>query len=658
MTPEFEIQAVNNLDRYVSILVGSSTHEYGINEFILGPKSSRYNSATKYIDTQLLLDGQQSINHLYSYGPGTKLSSFYVYGDVVDESRVKEAYRKAAMLTLVDLHVIPYLSDGAEGEACLRNKWIKSDPKGFPYLELPFSGISIVYPQLESQDYWHAARNIISIISADAQNFVNNTINSGRASGSTPDVIVCSTLSTGNLLDSVLDTLNKLLATQNALLAKILGAVDSILSNDQTLRKLAEFNPKLQKALNEANPQERWDISNLHAKDESNISAIPTEGFNAATPGEMAKNINDDVIFQYEFDGECPVDTYCDWYVFNRERPNLDYNFTFKAESCDNDATSNNCRNILLNNDQLEDFGGTKEAPTTPLSASPINLTFPYDANRKQYTGTFSVADLDGAYADYPYVLQIEEAQPEIEVYVDGVLLDKSDPVIELTCSEEGSSESKSITVKNIGLGKLYLEQSNEIFRGEWSLNEPFEGEFEALEISMGQSVTRTLTNSCSSTPAYLPGYVTLEDEYDNYNERASIRLQLEVIPPVDCVALEEQVLGAWSVGNNNLVLAEGGQGRYIGELADNLGNCPGPGVQPIEKHRDNGYCNYPVSWRIDKINGACFLREFGFYHFGYEEYRVFDPSLEDSTISDPVGSFKTYFSYDDGPGVSRIYSR
>lgn len=117
----------------------------------------------------------------------------------------------------------------------------------------------------------------------------------------------------------------------------------------------------------------------------------------------------------------------------------------------------------------------------------------------------------------------------------------------------------------------------------------------------------------------------------------------------------EQAVLGEWTVNNYNedgvshiytLVLFDGGDGRYIVE---------GPNGANKDGVDENGNSYYNVSWSIVKSNGRYFLKESGFWHYGYESYRTYDLSLEDVALTFPVTSFKTYTDFGT-PSLSRLY--
>lgn len=68
---------------------------------------------------------------------------------------------------------------------------------------------------------------------------------------------------------------------------------------------------------------------------------------------------------------------------------------------------------------------------------------------------------------------------------------------------------------------------------------------------------------------------------------------------------------------------------------------------------------NYSVTWQIAKINGKYHLREDGFYHYGFEQYRTFDISLPNNFLTKPITFFETYTDFGSGPeNAGRRYTK
>lgn len=109
----------------------------------------------------------------------------------------------------------------------------------------------------------------------------------------------------------------------------------------------------------------------------------------------------------------------------------------------------------------------------------------------------------------------------------------------------------------------------------------------------------------------------------------------------------QQAVIGTWTVfhiessESYDLTIQPNGEGYYYVENGANS---------------NNGY--YYISWEIYKYNGRYFLRENGFWHYGYETYRTFDTSLPNISLTYPVSSFKTYTDFGDGPSAGRIYTK
>lgn len=139
---------------------------------------------------------------------------------------------------------------------------------------------------------------------------------------------------------------------------------------------------------------------------------------------------------------------------------------------------------------------------------------------------------------------------------------------------------------------------------------------------------------------------------YDNLSlgkDRITIDARVKV--EIDSTPIyEAAVIGNWTVTN-----IESGQNRYL-TIEPN-----GEGYYFVEgSGGDDGLGNYFISWYIYKANGKYFLRESGFWHFGFEQYRTFDISLPDNFLTYPVSSFKTYTDFNNGedPNAGRLYSK
>lgn len=157
-----------------------------------------------------------------------------------------------------------------------------------------------------------------------------------------------------------------------------------------------------------------------------------------------------------------------------------------------------------------------------------------------------------------------------------------------------------------------------------------------------------------STLPKTFTGKIKYNDGYfSNENEFSVV---LEKI--TDSISIyQSAVIGSWKVttldgGNvNNLTIYEGGEGRYI---------IPGPNGANRDGIDANGDSYYTISWKIEKHNDRYFLREDGFYHFGFEQYRTFDITLLENYLTYPVSSFKTYTDFSNGnpPQAGRLYSK
>ena len=159
----------------------------------------------------------------------------------------------------------------------------------------------------------------------------------------------------------------------------------------------------------------------------------------------------------------------------------------------------------------------------------------------------------------------------------------------------------------------------------------------------MGETATLRLNSNLFPAGE---GSISMPDgDHQNYD---AIDIKFESDELLDCSVLKEQLLGKWTVSRlgmtYGLALAADGIGRYIGDPANDFGNCPGPGRQPID---EDGNCNYPMSWDVTEYNGRCYFNDDGFW-VGGRSSLIFDPTIDGATISDPINYFEYDGPYDD----------
>ncbi len=111
----------------------------------------------------------------------------------------------------------------------------------------------------------------------------------------------------------------------------------------------------------------------------------------------------------------------------------------------------------------------------------------------------------------------------------------------------------------------------------------------------------------------------------------------------------EAAVTGSWTVTNlesskvRDLTIESDGEGFYYVEDGANS---------------DDGEGHYYITWSIEKDNGKYFLRESGFWHYGYESYRSLDTSLSEVSLTYPVSTFLTYTDFGDGASAALRYTK
>ncbi len=119
-----------------------------------------------------------------------------------------------------------------------------------------------------------------------------------------------------------------------------------------------------------------------------------------------------------------------------------------------------------------------------------------------------------------------------------------------------------------------------------------------------------------------------------------------------------EKVIGSWTANSIDgssvtstyqLKLYENGKGRYI---------IKGPNGANRDGIDENGDSYYDVDWKIIKVGDGFYLSEDGFWHFGFEAYRSFAPSLENARLKYPISFFLTYNDFGQGPYASRKYTK
>lgn len=168
------------------------------------------------------------------------------------------------------------------------------------------------------------------------------------------------------------------------------------------------------------------------------------------------------------------------------------------------------------------------------------------------------------------------------------------------------------------------------------------------VNVTSDNSIDLKLTAEESTLPRTVTGKIKYNDGDFQTSDPFSVLLE----QVTDSTAIyQNAVIGNWTVQTlgspddpYDLTIEPNGLGFYFIEGGANS---------------DDGITYY-IDWYIYQENGRYFLREDGFYHPGFEQYRSFDITLPDNALSFPVTSFKTYndFNNGDGPYASRIYTK
>lgn len=124
-----------------------------------------------------------------------------------------------------------------------------------------------------------------------------------------------------------------------------------------------------------------------------------------------------------------------------------------------------------------------------------------------------------------------------------------------------------------------------------------------------------------------------------NFSKGFKKSIDAKVLAVTDSTEIYTQAaLGQWKVTNlessseYNLTLQSGGKGYYY--IKDGANSS-------------DGY--YYITWSVTKSNGKYFLRENGFWHYGFESYRTLDTSLPNVYLEYPLSSFITYTDFNNG---------
>lgn len=171
------------------------------------------------------------------------------------------------------------------------------------------------------------------------------------------------------------------------------------------------------------------------------------------------------------------------------------------------------------------------------------------------------------------------------------------------------------------------------------------------VEVEMNIVSTNSINLRLNANESTLPRTVTGKIKYNDGDFTTEDEFSVLLEQVTDSTAIyEAAVIGTWTVHTlsspadpYDLTIQPNGEGFYYVEGGANS---------------DDGMGTYYIDWNIYYVNGRYFLRENGFYHVGFEQFRVFDITLPDNPLSFPVSSFKTYSDLNDGNGsnADRLY--
>lgn len=121
-----------------------------------------------------------------------------------------------------------------------------------------------------------------------------------------------------------------------------------------------------------------------------------------------------------------------------------------------------------------------------------------------------------------------------------------------------------------------------------------------------------------------------------------SSNLSGTVKPIIDSTAYyTQQCIGSWIVDN-----LESTSPAYTLEVyADGTGKYTGTVSEPFT----NG--GYKMTWYVTKVNNKYYFNESGFWHPGYNQFRVIDKGKSNENLDNPVTTFSWYSDLGDGKG-------
>lgn len=227
------------------------------------------------------------------------------------------------------------------------------------------------------------------------------------------------------------------------------------------------------------------------------------------------------------------------------------------------------------------------------------------------------------------------------------------------TFKEIYSSGSKIYPIVKMVHKSAYGQWNKAGFKVDWIATTTNGGTVNLLSSSTNSSGEATVE---WTLPTNFSGEVQLtaeiKDKEKDHLFGSPIKFTTKVTQTDSIQFYKEKVLGSWTnstidkgvvTATYELKLFENGVGRYI---------VKGPNGAWKSGIDENGDSYYNISWVIKKVGEGYYLSESGFYHYAFEAYRSYAPSLQDARLKYPINFFFTYAEFDQGPYISRKYTK
>jgi hypothetical protein len=464
--PEFTLSIDNALHRFVYMVVGTKKHNYGKRSFLMNSNSTK-NHVESYLNKLIKENPDEGGAYVYAYGPGEGQLLEWID----DENKY---FNEASIASLIKYYFIPAGSKlFGTPEACLKNIFFNLEPNGD-----------------DSENSYSVLKNDFSLkMISEAGTELNN----GDYSKAT--VILFSQLSIHyrtNILECVKETLESeiegaitevLEETISLMTKRSLGLLGELYKVYEHLDALGSVDDRFLKAISSAPKSDYWLITNEHVNNPENVSITSPNSIKLPTVASLASE------YDYQFDETCHDDEECKYFVYKRGE---DFKVDFDAK-CKNWGDKEECSHFIIDFGDNNQIGGTKDAPSQPYISTKQEHVYLTTDEKATYNLTMSVMDFDGAYADYKIKLQLEEAIPEMSVFVDGEPYEIGENTI-FNC-ESNEIISKTLTIINGGLGDLFLREKGAESDGNGWESYVLDG---VQTLSWSKQIDIAITNDCS----------------------------------------------------------------------------------------------------------------------------------------------------------------